>query len=95
MKTKICIVLTLILLLGLVGWTNGQRRGSSATGWEYKVVDYVPDPGDAGVSTEKGVHHRGIFEGQLNQLGAQGWELVSEHQYQGSFVVRYTFKRSR
>lgn len=95
MKTKICVVLTLILLLGLVGWTNGQRRAPSGVNWEYKVVDYVPDPDEAGVPTAKGVHHRGVFEIQLNQLGAQGWELVSEHQYEGSFVIRYTFKRSR
>ena len=51
--------------------------------WEYKVVDV---PLKSMVSE---------WEAQLNQFGLQGWELVSEHQYDNSNAVRYTLKRMK
>jgi Domain of unknown function (DUF4177) len=68
MKHKAWLAIAFVLIFGVVGWTvNGQRqRPAAQPEWEYKIV-YVP-----------GV--RGMSEKALNELGAQGWELVTFQQ---------------
>jgi hypothetical protein len=66
MKSKIHWILTLVIVVFICffGWTQ-QGRGSSKPLWEYKVI---PSPS---TYPEK--------EKLLNELGAEGWELV-QHQ---------------
>ncbi|MBD0373664.1 MAG: DUF4177 domain-containing protein [Pyrinomonadaceae bacterium] len=68
MKRKAWLVGAAVLIFGVAGWTvSGQRtRPAAQIEWEYKVV-YVP-----------GV--RMMSEKALNDLGAQGWELVTFQQ---------------
>lgn len=88
MKTKVwLIVISAVVLFGLVGWTGfGQRPQREArTTWEYKVV-YVP-----------GV--RNMSERAMNDLGSQGWELVTFQAInnEGGTIGagNYFFKRAR
>ena len=68
MRDKAWLALAAILIFGLAGWTvSGQRtRPAAQAEWEYKVV-YVPGA-------------RQLSEKALNDLGSQGWELVTFHQ---------------
>jgi hypothetical protein len=68
MRRKAWLALAAVLVLGFAGWTvSGQRtRPAAQAEWEYKIV-YVP-----------GV--RMMSEKALNELGSQGWELVTFHQ---------------
>lgn len=80
MKLKAHWILILIILvsIGLFGWTQ-QGHSSSNPLWEYKVVSF--NLAEHGPSVEKA----------LNELGAQGWELVL-YQQSGD---RYYFKRQK
>ena len=42
--------------------------------WEYRIVEPLVFRGDGGASDEL---HVGAVEEHLNELGAQGWELVA------------------
>jgi len=71
MKAKSLIILTVVALACLIGWTGYAQRSRAATpSWEYRVMF---DPAVASftrdASFEKGVN-------EMNALGAQGWELV-------------------
>lgn len=68
MRRKAWLMLAAVLVLGAIGWTaSGQRqRPAPPAEWEYRIV-YVP-----------GV--RGMSEKALNEMGAQGWELVTFQQ---------------
>ena len=89
MRRRIYLVLAVIVLLGLVGWTSyGQKQNQSRTTWEYISVngnDYQRFKGDA----------------TLNELGTQGWELVSVATYspgdgaQSGTVFYFKRKRSQ
>ena len=88
MKNRIWLLgIVAVLLFGLVGWTGfGQRNErASRTTWEYKV-QYVP-----------GV--RNMSESTMNQLGSQGWELVTFQAInnEGGTIGagNYFFKRAR
>jgi hypothetical protein len=89
MKTKIWLIaVVMVALFGLVGWTSyGQRQPQRApqTTWEYKVL-YVP-----------GI--RNMSERMMNDLGAQGWELVTFQAInnEGGTIGagNYFFKRAR
>jgi hypothetical protein len=88
MKTKILwVAVVALVLFGLVGWTGyGQRPQRAAqTTWGYRVV-YVP-----------GV--RNMSEKAMNELGAQGWELVTFQAInnEGGTIGagNYFFKRAR
>jgi hypothetical protein len=89
MRTKIRLILVvMIALFGLVGWTGyGQRQPQRATQatWEYKVL-YMP-----------GI--RNMSERMMNDLGAQGWELVTFQAInnEGGTIGagNYFFKRAR
>jgi hypothetical protein len=55
------LILVVVASLCLAGWTNGANT-SSKVSWEYKVLStYVTPPEIT----------------QLNDAGAEGWELVS------------------
>ena len=84
MRTKLWLIVVVVLFLcatGLRGY--GQRERTPQVGWEYKVV-YIP-----------GV--RSSAEKTLNDLGAQGWELVAFVQLNQEGVTigagNYYFKR--
>ena len=62
MKTKYPWLLAIIVMLCLLGFNiHGQKQNSGRTNWEYKSV----------FSTS------GSLGYVLNDLGAQGWELVA------------------
>ena len=83
MRTKILLSVALVALFSAVGWgVQGQRRNPRVVRWEYRVVD----------APLKSIDE---WEARLNQFGLQGWELVSEHQYENSNTVRYTLKRMK
>lgn len=50
--------------------------------WEYKVISFTPKIIDADKQIEL----------KLNELGGQGWELVS-HNITNGYVNHYVFKR--
>jgi hypothetical protein len=51
-----------IALLCLAGWTvHARRQSTPRVMWEYKIIE---------------AHDNHSAEKQLNQLGAQGWEVV-------------------
>lgn len=64
MKSRIGVLLGVVLLLCISGWagyTNAQKAATSDQKWEYLV--FIPMP-------------LAPLQDQLNRLGAQGWELV-------------------
>ena len=62
MKTKYHWLLAMIVMLCLLGFNiHGQKQSSSRINWEYKSV----------FSTSASLDY------VLNDLGAQGWELVA------------------
>lgn len=86
-KKVLLIAVAAAILCGLIGLTvYGQRpQRTPRITWEYKVV-YVP-----------GV--RNMSEQTMNQLGAQGWELVTFQAInnEGGTIGagNYFFKRAR
>ena len=64
-KSKIALVIATIAFLCLVGW-NINAQDSSSGDWEYKIVTVWGHP-DAPASNLK----------QLNDLGNDGWEMVT------------------
>jgi hypothetical protein len=87
MKTKVwTIVIVAAVLFGLAGWTSyGQKQREERMTWEYRVV-YAPGA-------------RNISESTMNQLGSQGWELVTFQAInnEGGTIGagNYFFKRAR
>jgi len=66
-KSVIAIVLILIVILSTTACSSGNN-GTESGRWEYSVIPmWVSGRDDA----EKAV-------GKLNELGAEGWELVSD-----------------
>jgi hypothetical protein len=66
MKNKFYLLPIVALLLCLVGWTahaRAQRGYQERQTWEYRLfVPVAPGPS---------------LQDQMNQLGAEGWELVA------------------
>lgn len=87
LKTFVAVLSAVISLACLVGWTN-QRRASSKAVWEHKILEVYPGTGNITPGVSK-------TERILNQLGAEGWELVQVEpgQYVGTGV--YYLKRAR
>ena len=75
-------VLTLLALLFVLTWVGyGQRQSQRKTSWEYLTVSAW----DA--KSRKAT--------DLNELGAQGWELVSVHNRDSSNDTFFYLKRAR
>jgi Domain of unknown function (DUF4177) len=88
MKTKVWLVgIVAAVVFGLVGWTGYAQRQQRTpqTTWEYKVL-FMP-----------GV--RNMSEKTMNELGAQGWELVTYQAINNEGGTmgagNYFFKRAR
>lgn len=80
MKKSVYLSLVIVLLC-VTGWVGySQRRSSARPAWEYKSV-WAGQQGFRGDET-------------LNELGAQGWELVSATTTE-SHGHSYTFKRPK
>lgn len=81
MKISVSLLLAIVALFCLIGWSGyGQRQSSSKMVWEYKIL-YLND-GQDNVRT-------------LNELGAQGWELVTINDVNSALNGSYFFKRAR
>jgi lipopolysaccharide export system protein LptC len=78
-KRLLLVAVAAALLLCAAGWTGSAQRQTSPTSWEYKSTpaSYYGRPDDR----------------LLNELGAQGWELIGVNQ-DGS-VTYYFFKRPK
>jgi hypothetical protein len=85
MKNKFCLLPIVALLLCLVGWAGhatAQRSSRVWQAWEYKL--FVPVA--PGLS----------LQDQMNQLGAEGWELVAvRDDITSPYRVACFFKRPR
>ena len=86
LKSKAYLVLIVVALLCVVGWTGyGQNQRSESRVWEYKHIhpfhpEWVKDDSTG--------------EATFNRLGAQGWELVGIEARENA-VTSYYFKRAR
>jgi hypothetical protein len=85
MKNKFYVSLIITLLLCLAGWTahaRAQRSGRVRGTWEYKLfIPVAPSP---------------PLQDQMNQLGAEGWELVLvKDNVTSPFGVMCYFKRPK
>ena len=82
MKKRLLPGLIVIVLLDVAGWTSyGQRNSQPRASYEYQVI-YDP--------TETGSASEGIKK--LNELGAQGWELVGVN-HEGNIVTTKLYFR--
>ena len=82
MKKSLYWVLAVIALLSVLGWTGyGQKQMTRKTSWEYLTIS----TGEARYRERAG----------LNQVGAQGWELVSVGTTDNSGNVVLYFKRAK
>jgi len=61
MKRGVLLLVALAVLLCLAGWAGHAQQRKSQPAWEYKVIG----------------HGSATGEQELNELGLQGWELVS------------------
>ena len=80
MKFKITLLIVVIALFGVIGWTvNAQKQDSfkvTKPTWEYKV-EYDPN------------------ELKLNELGAQGWEIIGVRSLEDANRAVIYFKKAR
>jgi arylsulfatase A-like enzyme len=86
MKHKLLIALAVVAFLCAAGRTQPTQSAQSivkAQGWEYRQACIV-------TSDYKKI---GNDTAQLNQLGAEGWELVSVTQ--AGYLYCYHFKRGK
>ena len=86
-KPRILLVIAAVALLCLVGWSSAGQNSSKAE-WEYKVLTAYGYPETPLPNLT-----------QLNELGKEGWELVttrSEELQRGDrrqIKLEYYFKR--
>jgi len=82
MKKSLYLVFAVILLLSVLGWTGfGQKQKTRKPSWEYLTIS----TGEARYREPAG----------LNEVGAQGWELVSVGTPDNSGNVALYFKRAK
>jgi Domain of unknown function (DUF4177) len=63
MRQRLILILAALLIIGTISWRGySQRANMSRTSWEYLMVGYV--------NTDE-------TQRKLNELGAQGWEVVA------------------
>ena len=69
MRRALFAAMVVTVVLGTVGWAASARSaGAPRASWEYLVV-YDPSQNPATDDQSRGMRY-------LNDLGAQGWELV-------------------
>jgi hypothetical protein len=89
-RLMLVVILTLITLSCVVGWSVLAQSSSKIT-WEYKVVSIY---GPSITNPPPNVH-------ELNEAGAQGWELVAIRSGEfpnvasNQFRTDYYFKRAK
>lgn len=93
MNKRIYLSLAMIAMLCLVGWNGFAQKSNAAAArqtWEYKVVTAYGTTDVSPANTNK-----------LNEMGAEGWELVSilseESARSGATLRRaeFYFKRAK
>jgi hypothetical protein len=85
MKSKLAIAFLIVGLLFAGAWRGqGQTEKVESVTYEYLVL---PDP------TESSESNQGLKK--LNDLGAQGWELVGVSKSGGWGSARLYFKRAK
>jgi hypothetical protein len=63
MRDKLILIVIAFLLVGMISWgAYSQKSNVTRPQWEYMLVDYIN-----GEEASR----------KLNELGAQGWELVA------------------
>jgi len=87
MRTRLRFLVVFMALMCLLGWVGrgwGQKSNPSRKVWEYKV----------GAAAIQGT---GSVQDRLNELGAEGWELVSVENVQTAIPPSavYYLKRAR
>ncbi len=86
MKTRKILLMTITSLLCLGAWAvYGQQRKRSMAQWEYLSIATAE-------FTQKGGYNGDVT---LNQLGAQGWELVATSGVDSGVGAKLYFKRRR
>jgi Domain of unknown function (DUF4177) len=84
MRQKLILILVAFLILGATSWAYSQKSNAPRTAWEYMFVEYIN-----GEETPR----------KLNELGAQGWELVAASDRgfdRGNFTsTQFVLKRAK
>ena len=83
------LLLAAVVLVGCLSWSSyGQKAGPLEKAWEYKIAQEWRD--------EKG-HLRALplSAKDINEYGAQGWELVSVVVQGSSAEKTFYFKRPK
>lgn len=82
MKARVVVFFAAVSVLCLVAWTGyAQKRVSVKSAWEYRVVS----------TSELGPKYD--VSASINELGAQGWELVAVSDNSGGTAL--FFKRAK
>jgi hypothetical protein len=73
MKRKlVAAIAAAVLCFGIAAY--GQTRSTMKIAWDYKVIDPL--------------NMREALERQLNQIGADGWELVTSSSSNGALIFK-------
>ena len=90
-RTPYLVIVLLVVALAATAFRSMDRFTESAAKWEYKVG--VPTACSVGLLNERTVQDsRPHCQSELNELGAQGWELITADTT-NRFNEIYTFKR--
>ena len=77
------LLLVAVVLVGGLSWPSyGQKAGPSEKAWEYKIEDE---------SVSRGV----LRDKDINEYGAQGWELVAVTVSREHGLKTFYFKRPK
>jgi hypothetical protein len=94
MRNKALLVLFFFASLALVGW-SGYGQGSKRQAWEYKSFALlIRASGSVLYENGKAVPGKADTLEKAQELGAQGWELMSVTSI-GDSVIHYWFKRAK
>jgi len=71
MRGRILVLICVGLVASVIVWGAPRQNAGSRVTWEYKVVWEQKDK-----VTKAKIHEWAFDEKQMNDLGAQGWELT-------------------
>ena len=83
MRYRLNLILIALLMVGVISWAGyGQKSNVKKTSWEYMMVEY----GNYDEASRR-----------LNELGAEGWELVAmtDRSVHNSSSNQFVLKRVR